>query len=247
MPPPERESRQELEENLTRDIQEVIGDLGSMRESVDKVEAKMNSLERDTLTGLLDRRQYYQRLRRKLESREETTVIMIDLNYLKYFNDGTNRGQAGGDEVLRKLAEATGGIENINYTPFRYGGDEFTIIVEGGAEEAQKIIDEVRRRVSELPLMQGSEFPLTISAGFALLDEAEAAFENLPEKEKGLKVKSQILSELMTNIASVKTLRQKKEFHNSLLEDLGKTDPEKRAKIEPFIIRARASQNNELL
>lgn len=242
MPPEEREPTiEELGESLTNNIQKVITDLGATRESVDKVAVKVETLQRDTLTGLLDRRQYFQSLREKLEREQGVAVIMIDLNHLKYFNDGTGRGHPGGDEALSKLKEVISNIENINYTPFRYAGDEFTIIVEGGEQEAQRIIDEMKRRLQELPLVQGSEFPITVSAGFSSIEEARLAFENLDEKGRAVKPRAQLLSEFITNIAGQRASQEKQEFHRTLLENLAKTDRAKYEKIAPFIVRAQAS------
>jgi diguanylate cyclase (GGDEF)-like protein len=84
---------------------------------------------RDELTGLPARRALNEDLL-KLGSRY--TVAMVDIDFFKKFND--KYGHDVGDQVLRmvagKLAGVTGGGR-----AYRYGGEEFTVILSGLAPE----------------------------------------------------------------------------------------------------------------
>lgn len=101
----------------------------------------------DSLTGISNRRRFDEILdiewKRALRERKEISLIMIDVDNFKCYND--NYGHTFGDESLRKVASA------INYTVqrssdlvARYGGEEFVALLpstsnKGAIEIAEKI------------------------------------------------------------------------------------------------------------
>ena len=106
---------------------------------------------RDELTGLRSRRalnQYLTGLGRKY------TIAMLDIDHFKKFND--NHGHDIGDQMLKlvasRIAKITGGG-----TPFRYGGEEFTIVF------PRKDIDDVADHLDDLRLAI-EDYPLTVRA-----------------------------------------------------------------------------------
>lgn len=89
-----------------------------------------NTSRHDGLTGLLNRLALEDDAQ-KIDGRE-MTVYMIDINYFKEIND--QYGHVAGDEILRETSERLkqlfpGGRH------YRYGGDEFLVIVFEPAEE----------------------------------------------------------------------------------------------------------------
>ena len=91
----------------------------------------------DQLTGLLNRRAYEEKLAELAQNApEEFCVIAADVNGLKQTNDTI--GHRAGDELLTGTSEclvrAFEGVDSI----YRIGGDEFSVILEGSPEEAQK-------------------------------------------------------------------------------------------------------------
>jgi diguanylate cyclase (GGDEF)-like protein len=99
--------------------------LGGMILAVSVVEAAYVMAFRDDLTGLPARRALNELL---LKLRGDYTIAMLDIDFFKKFND--SYGHDVGDQVLKmvasQIARVTGGGR-----PFRYGGEEFTVVFPG--------------------------------------------------------------------------------------------------------------------
>jgi len=94
---------------------------------------------------------------------------MIDIDNFKIFND--TYGHAAGDQILIKIAEALyESTRNSDYV-FRYGGEEFLIVlIETSKAEAYSIIERLRRKIQEksIYLQKDEKVKVTISAGVAM-------------------------------------------------------------------------------
>lgn len=98
------------------------------------------AVERDHLTGLLNRRGIEQRFE-ALCGAGVTAMALVDLDHFKQIND--NHGHAVGDEVLRSVAEAL--TTDPDIVAVRMGGEEFLLLVIGAdvwarAERARQAI-----------------------------------------------------------------------------------------------------------
>jgi diguanylate cyclase (GGDEF)-like protein len=107
--------------------------------------AEMQELaERDTLTGVYNRRLFDHELRTALarsdRSGEPLSVLVVDLDDLKRIND--EGGHDAGDEALRTLADALRGSVRAGDTIFRLGGDEFAVVLPGATAEAASVVAE---------------------------------------------------------------------------------------------------------
>ena len=99
---------------------------------------------RDELTGLPARRALNEAMQR-LDG--AYTVAMVDVDHFKQFND--RHGHDVGDQVLRLVASRLARV-NHGGRAFRYGGEEFTVLLPGvPLEESVKILDALRRDVAE--------------------------------------------------------------------------------------------------
>ncbi|HZC84865.1 MAG TPA: EAL domain-containing protein [Rubrobacter sp.] len=126
----------------------------------------------DPLTDLPNRLLFMDRLEHALartEHREESiAVLFLDLDNFKLINDSF--GHAIGDELLLQVADRLDSRMRPQDTVARFGGDEFTILLEDGAEVedatlvAQRIIEEMRAPFALL----GHEVFITTSIGIAL-------------------------------------------------------------------------------
>jgi len=81
----------------------------------------------DALTGLLNHGTFQDRLRRQIASGEPFSLVMLDLDLFKRVND--ELGHQAGDRLLHDIATAIVGAARDTDQVFRYGGDEFTIIL----------------------------------------------------------------------------------------------------------------------
>ena len=101
----------------------------------DKVKERTEQLEKmsrtDALTGLLNRQHFdellMQRLRAAQRRKEPITVAYIDVNDFKMIND--KQGHRRGDEILQRVARALKTASRSEDLCFRYGGDEFCILM----------------------------------------------------------------------------------------------------------------------
>jgi len=103
----------------------------------------------DDLTGLLNHGSFRERLALAVERGEPFSVLMIDLDRFKLVND--TFGHAAGNDLLRQMATAISGASRDTDAVFRYGGDEFTVILAGtDAAHAGPVAERIRRAISTL-------------------------------------------------------------------------------------------------
>ncbi len=82
----------------------------------------------DGLTGLLNHLAFRQQLARSVKASEPFGLVMIDLDEFSAFNETPGLHQDG-DRMLREVASAIGGAARETDPVFRYGGDEFTVLL----------------------------------------------------------------------------------------------------------------------
>lgn len=81
----------------------------------------------DVLTGLLNHGTFRQQLQALIGVGEPFSLIMLDLDHFKPVNDGM--GHQAGDVLLRQVAEAIVAASRESDRVFRYGGDEFAVLL----------------------------------------------------------------------------------------------------------------------
>lgn len=132
--------------------------------------------ERDGLTGIANRRRFdrvlEQEWRRTQRSESALSLLMIDVDFFKKYND--NYGHQAGDECLRVVATAiSGALHRSGELAARYGGEEFAVILpEQDAESALRCAERVRAAVElcQLPHAASEIGPVvTVSIGAASL------------------------------------------------------------------------------
>src|SRR5439155_10447987 len=91
---------------------------------------------RDPLTGLLNRRELHEYLRREIDRCHRHGggfgLVLLDLDGFKLVND--TGGHSAGDEVLRRVAQALERSTRGSDVAFRMGGDEFALLLTGQDE-----------------------------------------------------------------------------------------------------------------
>lgn len=125
----------------------------------------------DPLTGLSNRRQLEAMLKLHLEHAQQSgrpvSFLLLDVDHFKKFND--DFGHDAGDAVLR----AVGGVLTHSVrgegNAFRYGGEEFLLLMPGmGIEQAHERAEVIRRNISALQLQHNGQPLGRITASFGL-------------------------------------------------------------------------------
>ncbi|KAF1055559.1 MAG: Diguanylate cyclase DosC [Stenotrophomonas maltophilia] len=136
----------------------------------------------DTLTNLLNRRFLPTVLRREIElaTRNQTpfALLMLDLDHFKAINDG--HGHDVGDRALQHVAGLLGQLTRGSDYLFRYGGEEFVVVLVAASEsQAAVIAESLRRQIAQSPLQlaNGTVLPLSASIGVA-------GHDGLPDYER---------------------------------------------------------------
>ncbi|QDW65950.1 diguanylate cyclase [Luteimonas granuli] len=130
---------------------------------------------RDALTRLLNRRFLPTILRREIALQANTgrqfAVLMLDLDHFKSIND--THGHEAGDRALKHVAALL--VENTRGSDylFRYGGEEFVVVLGSvSLDDAIAIAEGLRNAIASSPvvLADGTSLPLTASIGVAVQD-----------------------------------------------------------------------------
>jgi diguanylate cyclase (GGDEF)-like protein len=122
----------------------------------------------DSLTGLFNQRHFYMRLReeivRSTRQKHPLALILIDLDNFKEYND--RHGHIAGDQALRHVGKSI--LRSIREgvdSGYRYGGDEFAIIL---IDSDILIAEEIGKRV-RVAIRDSGE--LRASLGYAVYSE----------------------------------------------------------------------------
>ncbi len=137
----------------------------------------------DSLTGLYNQRHFYTRLEHEVtrakRQRQHLALLLLDLDKFKFYND--NHGHLAGDEVLQKLgsiikAQIRQGVDS----GYRYGGDEFAVILIGAGSEICRSIGERIAKAFE------EKCGIAISMGYAILSDNMTLESFIDEADKHL-------------------------------------------------------------
>ncbi len=128
----------------------------------------------DSLTELSNRRALEWELPRQIQAARQRgtalSLIVLDVDYFKQVND--SYGHLVGDRVLQLLAARLRDRLRLQDTAFRYGGEEFVVLLkQTDADQALAIAQRLRRLIGEQPfsINRQSTLKVTISLGVASL------------------------------------------------------------------------------
>ncbi len=159
---------QELESRVQERTEELERANEELRTSRDAMERLAST---DCLTGLLNRRTFWERAFQKMapspRSERGIAVFMADLDGFKAVND--RYGHAAGDEVLRRAAEVLReGLRDDDLLG-RVGGEEFAFMVtETSQGQGEALAEGLRKAVEEMKILwHGEVMAVTMSVGVA--------------------------------------------------------------------------------
>jgi diguanylate cyclase (GGDEF)-like protein len=168
--------------------------------------ALLNESERDKLTGLYNRRTFEQRLQRlgqrqrrqraqaaalaverrqqpRAEEETQLWLAILDIDNFKRINDGY--GHVYGDEVILSLAQTMRTCFRQSDVLFRFGGEEFVVLL-GSLDEptAYAALERFRDYIATHPFPQVGH--VTVSIGYARVNESDYPEIVLDRADKAL-------------------------------------------------------------
>ncbi|MYN38203.1 diguanylate cyclase [Duganella sp. FT109W] len=172
----------------TKETIHVIGGIVSVYRNFQNL---LDYSERDSLTGLLNRKTFDDQLSKMLAASTEQDALtlpgeperrihrqeekqwlaVVDVDHFKHVND--RFGHLYGDEVLILIANLLTSSFRAQDRVFRFGGEEFVVLLRSATlDDAKKIIERFRMNVA------GHDFPqvgkVTVSVGFVSISALEA-------------------------------------------------------------------------
>ncbi|CUI99277.1 Diguanylate cyclase DosC [Achromobacter xylosoxidans] len=157
-----------------RELQELVARIKHLLNGLFDMVAEIESGS-DPLTNVLNRRFLPSVIGREIliATREHSTfsVLLLDIDHFKAIND--SHGHAGGDQVLRQFAEVVHQSCRSSDFVFRYGGEEFLVVLVDTAREAalaaaEKLGGEIRRHA--FAISEAGSLRITASIGVATFD-----------------------------------------------------------------------------
>lgn len=173
--------------SVTNEDGQVLGILGLASDITEKVELKeklRKSIYIDSLTGVYNR-VYFEKKKEELNNSKYMPIGIIvgDVNGLKIVND--TFGYLEGDKFLTEIAKMLKSIVSKNDFIFRWGGDEFVILIPNCDEsKCEKIINNI---TNECKKNQFNLIEMSISLGASIKNALnDDIYENLKEAEEKL-------------------------------------------------------------
>jgi diguanylate cyclase (GGDEF)-like protein len=166
-------------QELTAELAAVREQLAAVEGAFGKAEALIHAMQqqlqqqrgRDPATGLLSGRQFHFRLEVEVERarryRDELGLLLLDIDQFRRFNEA--HGRAEGERVLARLGEILRQeLRKVDHA-FRYGGEEFTVILPRCGQRALwELAERLRERfAAETFQIDEQKAQLSISIGAA--------------------------------------------------------------------------------
>ncbi len=182
---------------LSRDItaqKQVEEKLELLNLQMSEANKKLEMLSKlDSISNLYNNRNFYEEIQNyfKLYQRQNErghksnfTVALLDIDNFKSINDTV--GHLAGDCTIKHFAEVLKSAIRSTDKAFRYGGDEFVILLpDTDIFEAVVVAEKVRKRIYESPFMlNGNKISVTVSGGVASFEEAESINDLLEKADQ---------------------------------------------------------------
>ena len=140
-----------------------------MRDYLEQYNARIQRLEhqalRDSLTGLFNRHCLEDEYERMTRNHVIISVLMMDIDYFKSVND--RFGHEAGDRVLQAMATFITDAVRGDDACFRYGGEEFLLLLPGTNSDGARRFAERLRNVISRRTLEIFSIPITASFGIA--------------------------------------------------------------------------------
>ena len=146
-------------------------------EALENIQTVTNHANRDFLTGLYNRRYFFESANNYLDNIDEMSekfaVGMIDIDFFKKIND--TYGHDTGDRAIIHLAEILTSGTNHRDIVSRFGGEEFCVVLKNiNRFSALEIFDRIREEVAKTPLYSNDKEPIyfKVSIGVSIYEDS---------------------------------------------------------------------------
>lgn len=164
-------------------------ELDVIRDSLSRSEERART---DTLTGLANRRaldEFLRKTQATAEWGEPLSVLMLDIDHFKTFND--NFGHGVGDQVLRLMAKVLREKVREQDLPARYGGEELiAVLPDADLATCAETAERIRRAIAECTITRrstGETLPnISVSIGVAQYRAGEAITDLIERCDRAL-------------------------------------------------------------
>jgi diguanylate cyclase (GGDEF)-like protein len=171
--------------NMPVELRELAEGFNAMAENLQAQHAELvTASTHDSLTGCLNHRQFIMDFDREFSRvnryKDNLSLLMVDLDHFKSVND--SYGHPAGDVVLQKVAEAMNTQLRASDTLYRYGGEEFVILLpETDSRGALTVAESIRRKVADTAIVVDGQQTVTITVSIGV-----ACFPQDTEKQEDL-------------------------------------------------------------
>lgn len=178
---------------LLKNAEEELKNLNSQLEEANRQLTILSAI--DSLSGLYNHRQFYEKIDNayNLYTRQKEkgcysnfSIILFDIDDFKNIND--TYGHLMGDFAIRHVAEIM--IDNTRSIDscFRYGGDEFAILLfDPDLGGAKNVAEKIRKKIEKASISsKHPELRLTVSIGISSFNEGEKAAEIIKKADERL-------------------------------------------------------------
>lgn len=175
--------RKRMEDDLKRTAAELQQSNAELKKSASQLS---HLAHHDALTGLPNRKLFYERLQQAIEwageNQQAVGLLFLDLDGFKQIND--SKGHDIGDLLLKAVARRLSGCLRGSDTVSRLGGDEFTVILPAipSAQDAARVATKVLETLAQPFAIQGHDISVTSSVGISLYPQDAQELEVLVKK-----------------------------------------------------------------
>jgi two-component system, cell cycle response regulator len=177
-----------LEELLLR-LKRVIRERELTHERTKMLEQLKELSITDDLTKLYNSRHFYQQLQNEIKKfyryHRPLALLLIDIDHFKYYND--TYGHLEGDKILFKVAGLISSCLRVMDTDYRYGGEEFTVILpETSCDAALIVAERILRTIRTAFFDENSGTKITVSIGISEYGDGESMNDFIKRTDKAM-------------------------------------------------------------
>ncbi|MBS3758301.1 MAG: diguanylate cyclase [Desulfobacterales bacterium] len=131
----------------------------------------------DDLTKLFNTRHFYNQIEQEINRyrryKRPFSILLLDVDHFKHFND--TYGHLEGDRILRRVARMITSCMRTMDTAYRYGGEEFTVLLpETTCEDAITVAERIKDNINSETLDYIDDTQVTVSIGATEYSETDS-------------------------------------------------------------------------